>query len=419
MSVKTCGRNERNNNFPHQSNNQKYIIMKSKVVTTMIGAVALTGTAITASAEGAGDFCNSLQNIGKLYKDKSNPYIQEVSVFGRFHAQYAYVDGEDVNGNDFNRDFEEVRRMRAGMQIKAFNGFAVKANINLEDDDKPTGGDRVFGYQNFDQVKFSYKMKNVLGFDELKLTYGRHKIKMGHESHLSSKKIKTVERSAISNKIFDGRFTGLTLAAERGGVEGTLGILSLDDSDFIGNWDAGKALYLSTGFEALQGQMVLDLFYTLDQGDDDNQVGVGYEWAASASWEGNVGSWDLMVNTAFGDNGDQSKEKREGMFYGLVVMPSKFIVEDKVEFVARYQYQGSTEDEGIRMNSRYVRRSEIGSTDVGKGRGNSHQSLYAGLNYYFCGHNSKIMTGVEYEALNAEDGDVTATTLWMAYRMYF
>ncbi|MGJ8657541.1 MAG: porin [Akkermansiaceae bacterium] len=402
--------------------------MENNVVKTIIGAIALSGAAVAGPIDApvvaqpesnSGDFCSTLQNFGMLYNDKSNPFIQEVSVFGRFQGQYAYVDGSDVNGKDFNNDFEEVRRLRAGMKIKAFNGLQIKGNVNLEDDDKPTGGDREFGYQDFDQMKFSYKKKDIMGFDSLELTYGRHKIEIGSQSHTSSKKIKTVERSALSNKIADGRFTGFTLDFERGGLAGTLGFLSLDDSDFIGNWDAGNAIYASTSVEALGGDILFDVFYNMDQGTDDDQIEVGYEWVASAAWNGQVADWDLMVNLVVGDNGEQSNSDREGAFYGLVVMPSKYIIEDKLEFVTRYQFQGSSEEEGVRMNSRYVRRAELGDTDLGGGRGDAHHSIYAGLNYFFCGHNSKIMTGVEYETLTAQDGDVDATTLWLAYRMYF
>ena len=50
---------------------------------------------------------------------------------------------------------------------------------------------------------------------------------------------------------------------------------------------------------------------------------------------------------------------REGNFYGLVVMPSTYLIDDKLEFVARYVYQASEGDEGIRPNSRYFRSPEI------------------------------------------------------------
>ena len=45
------------------------------------------------------------------------------------------------------------------------------------------------------KLTLSYSKSDVLGFDKAGLSYGRHKVAMGHESHTSSKKIKTVERS--------------------------------------------------------------------------------------------------------------------------------------------------------------------------------------------------------------------------------
>ena len=53
----------------------------------------------------------------------------------------------------------------------------------------------------WDELTLSYSKKDVAGFDKAGLSYGRHKVAMGHESHTSSKKIKTVERSPLSNKI--------------------------------------------------------------------------------------------------------------------------------------------------------------------------------------------------------------------------
>ena len=53
-------------------------------------------------------------------------------------------------------------------------------------------------------------------------------------------------------------------------------------------------------------------------------------------------------------------------------------------------------------------------------KGSENHTLYAGLNYYLCGNNSKSSSGCEYETMEQEDGDdADATTLWAAYRMYF
>ena len=127
------------------------------------------------------------------------------------------------------------------------------------------------------------------------------------------------------------------------------------------------------------------------------------------------------VNLAYGDNGGsdyESNPDRQGSFWGVVIMPSTYIIEDKLEFVARYAYQGAEEDEGIRTNSRYFRDNAV-DADINSGRGDSHHSIYLGLNYYLCGHNSKVLLGVEYDKLDTPDGDADATTLWAAYRTYF
>ena len=36
-------------------------------------------------------------------------------------------------------------------------------------------------------------------------------------------------------------------------------------------------------------------------------------------------------------------------------------------------------------------------------RGDSYHSIYAGLNYYLCGNNSKVQVGAEYETLDTTD----------------
>ncbi len=51
--------------------------------------------------------------------------------------------------------------------------------------------------------------------------------------------------------------------------------------------------------------------------------------------------------------------------------------------------------------------------------GDSTFAVYGGLNYYFAGDRSKIMTGVEWETLDKGGDSIDATTLFAAYRMYF
>ncbi|HCC21450.1 MAG TPA: hypothetical protein DEP88_09415 [Verrucomicrobiales bacterium] len=369
-----------------------------------------------------GSWCDGFKTVGKFYSNDNDPFIQELKFFGRLQWQAAHINGDDVNGDSFSDTIDDYRRMRFGAQIKFLNSFKLKGNLNLVDEDAKDGGGREFGYQNWDQLKLSYSKKDVAGFDEVSLTYGRHKVKVGHESHTSSKKIKTVERSPLSNKIYDGRWTGFSLGLERGSWEGTLGYFSQDESEALGSISKGSAFYLSSQHEVGDGSLIFDVFYNVDGSEEEPDAELAnYHWVASLAYERQIANWNLMLNAVYGDNGDsdyQSKTSREGNFYGLVIMPSTYLIEDKLEFAARYTYMASEEDEGIRTNSRYFRAKAHGG-DVNSGRGDSYHSIYAGLNWYLCGQNSKIMVGAEYETLDTPKGDADATTLWTAYRMYF
>lgn len=410
------------------------MIYHNHFVRTIVAASALTGSAWAGGVETApaarhhgGDWCENLKTFGQLYKNEDGQFIQGVKFFGRFQYNYAYINGNDVNGDNFDQSIDEIRRFRLGAEIKFLNGFKLKGNVNLIEDEARSGGGSQLAYQDFDELLLSYTKKDIAGLDAVTFFYGRHKVAIGHESHTSSKKLKTVERSALSNKIYGNRYTGFTLVAERGDWEGAIGYYSLDENDALGSLDNhGHALYVSSRQALAGGALTFDFFYNLasdkPQGSSGgDELGVGYKWVASATYEKKFAGWNLAVNAVYGNNGSTDytgKADRGGSFYGLMVMPSTYLIEDRLEFVARYSYQGSERSEGIRAYSRYFRASVHGG-DVSGGRGDSHHSLYAGLNWYLCDHNSKVQLGIEYDTLETSDGNADATTLWAAYRMYF
>lgn len=399
----------------------KKTLLTGVAATALFTGMGIAGEIATPAVEKK-SYCDCLKTIGSLYKNDQNPYIQEINVTGRVHWQAAYLDAERADGEDFSESYTTWRRVRLGGTVKAFNVLQFKGHANFAKDDDYRGGSHQFGYEDFESAEVGLNFNKAFGldtFDKSFIKYGRFKASVGQEYHTSSKKIKTVERSAVTNKLSNGRYTGVMLEAEKGCWSGSLGYLSLDYSEFIGDWSDGEAVYASSSFDTSYGLAVFDFFINLDDLSDD-EVGIGYQWAGAASLEKEIGRWDLMVVTGVGNN-DSIQNERDGLFWGLVVIPSTYLIEDKLEFVSRYQYQGSDSDEGIRTNSRYFRTDRSGEDIVGSGgRGDEHHSLYAGLNYYFCGHRSKVMTGVEYETIDTGDeGAADATTLWFAYRMYF
>ena len=106
-----------------------------------------------------------------------------------------------------------------------------------------------------------------------------------------------------------------------------------------------------------------------------------YKWATSLSAHYDRDNWGFIADLIYGDNGDIDNlvflRNRQGDFWGVVIMPYYWIIEDKLQAVARYQYAGSQNPRGTRNNSRYARRDHgpVVNTNLvlsGSGRGNEH-----------------------------------------------
>jgi len=380
---------------------------------------------IETPATNPGDWCSWLQSKpGTLYKSKENPFLQSFQIGGRFQYQASYLDGEDVNGRDFNDTYDEYRRVRIETKTEFLQYFSAKIGINLVGDNRNAvgGGELDWGYDTFDEAYFAFDIKKafgVEGLDVLDVNYGRFKFNMTEEVHMSSKDIYTIERSAIANKLYGSpnRATGLVFNAARGAWSATVGLFSgEDDSEFIGGWNDGQVYYLSLGYQYSDVlRFVLDHSQN-DQSGTDDYLGYGWATALNAIYED--GRYGFLGTVVLGENNDAGL--RGGTFHGLVAMPWYWIVEDKLQGVFQYQYAGSSRAQGIRTNSRYVRaQHENPLVNVNGGRGDELHTLYAGLNYHFCGDNLKVMAGIEYAHLDTQRGNMDALTYSMAFRTFF
>jgi len=376
-------------------------------------------------ATNPGDWCSWLQSKpGTLYKSKENPFLQSFQIGGRFQYQASYLDGEDVNGRDFNDTYDEYRRVRIETKTEFLQYFSAKIGINLVGDNRNAvgGGELDWGYDTFDEAYFAFDIKKafgVEGLDVLDVNYGRFKFNMTEEVHMSSKDIYTIERSAIANKLYGSpnRASGLVFNAARGAWSATVGLFSgEDDSEFIGGWNDGQVYYLSLGYQySDELRFVLDHSQN-DQSGTDDYLGYGWATALNAIYED--GRYGFLGTLVLGENNDAGL--RGGTFHGLVAMPWYWIVEDKLQGVFQYQYAGSSRAQGIRTNSRYVRaQHENPLVNVNGGRGDELHTLYAGLNYHFCGDNLKVMAGIEYAHLDTQRGNMDALTYSMAFRTFF
>lgn len=356
-----------------------------------------------------GDWCKTLGDLGSIYdvKKKENPWIQKVELSGRIHYQYGYTDGK-VNDQEFSAGGDELRRFRLGASVRFLGDFYLNAAYDLKE--QGFRMNRTGDPSEWNKLTLAYDFGDVLGVEDLTVGYGLYKVGFGGEENLSSTKIKTIERSMLNNTFDNDRSTGSQVEFTIEKVDFLLGFYTTDSqSGTFGEWSSGKAFHLATEFEAWDGDFLIQGIY---HDRDPNEIDPTFSarWAVSAAYTTEVGNWDLLVDARYG-------EFVEGNVYGLVILPSTFIVEDRVEAVFRYQWAHSTGQQ-LRPNNRNTR-NVTEFEGVRLPRGDNHHSFYAGLNFHLCPKNLNLMTGVEYERFDGDFGHADATTLWTALRLHF
>lgn len=393
---------------------QRFLLLACSVLT--VGPLALKAANFSAKnsdikkEKGPGDWCETLQKFGKLYdvKKKENPYVQKVEIFGRYQQQWAYSDGSD-RARDFSGYGQELRRFRIGASVEFFDRWKIHGRINLEE-----GGvnDTIIKHDDFDELIIRYESKDLFFFNEPMIIYGLTKIDFGGEWYATSKEIKTVERSNLSNIYSPDRATGFFFSAEVEDFDIVLGVFSSREHNYsLAEWDGGRGYFGSVRTKIGKGKLRADILY-VDATEEDDEI-FGFEWATSLSYDKDIGNWNLFVNGTYG-------RFARGDIYGVVVMPSMFIIEDRLEAVFRYQWASSTELQLRSGRSSHTSVRALAEADGVKiSKGDENHTLYTGLNYYFCEDNLKLMAGVEYETLTGGITDTEATTVWGALRFFF
>lgn len=225
----------------------------------LVTVPAMAGDAAPAvTAPNGGDWCTWLKGKpGTLHKDADHPWIQEFLIEGRYQYQVAYLDGTDVNGDDFHSTFDEHRRFRLGTRMKFLNHFGLKTIVNLVGDERCGSGGLDWGYQDFDEAVLSFDIGKAFGsgpFDSVVVNFGREKFVLSHEARVSSTRLFTIERSAISNKVYAGaRPTGFSVEAKTGPWSLAAALYSAGrtggDTGFLSGWHGDHIYWASVGYD--------------------------------------------------------------------------------------------------------------------------------------------------------------------------
>ena len=158
-----------------------------KVLTAFVVAI-LAATAAYAQQpnEESSTYDKIWKSFTEIYNDKSNPVVQKVLFSGRFQYEFARLDSDRGDLDEWN-----IRRLRVGPKITFLENFTLHVEVELN----PQERDPL--YQRFTDfyVQWSRNPKLVV-------TAGKHSVPFTMDGATSSKELLAIDRSNLSNNIW-------------------------------------------------------------------------------------------------------------------------------------------------------------------------------------------------------------------------
>ena len=137
-----------------------------------------------------------LFDYSTLYQSDAG-FIREVSLTGRYHGQWISASSDDDGSlGEFN-EFQS-RRSRIGFEIGILDNITFATEFNVTDSSGSSQGWQEGPF--FNDVDTMLIEIEGDGWD---LWIGKDKFKITREESTSSKRIKTIERSQITNEVVD------------------------------------------------------------------------------------------------------------------------------------------------------------------------------------------------------------------------
>jgi phosphate-selective porin OprO/OprP len=371
-------------------------------ISLLLRAPAVAGDPVAASQKSPPDkeesksFAEQLWSLPVLYKNKDNPFLQELALVGRYQGQWHSTSSH--TGGDAGW---ENRRARLGLEAKFLGAFEFEGEFNLAWGKDNEG--RLF--REVDTAAFKYVPN-----EDFYAIAGKQKVKITQEFATSNNRILTVERSLLVNQVIPDKVGGLVVGNKFGDflIEGGVYSGDLTEEWLLPRFGAGYGFSVRVIYHPSdKSEIRLDYFH--QDGERENIAFETYGNIVSLNSTNKWGRWGLIgdIMLAGGVHGTPD-------VYGVMVMPH-FDITGKLRAVFRYQYASSDAPDGLDLQSRYERVS-IGPGRSGSGR--DYHALYAGLNYYIYGDRLKLMSGLEYASMGG-DANFDAWTLFGGCRLYF
>lgn len=329
--------------------------------------------------------------VTQWYRNDSNPVIQQVLFTGRYHHDFATIDADQGDLDEWN-----VRRMRLGPRVTLFRTFTLHTEIEVN----PQERDPFYLRLTDAYLQWNKSSRAVM-------TFGKQGLPFTNEGATSSRELLTVDRSNVGNNIWFPQeyMPGVSVSgriapwAYRGGVYSS-GAMNREFGEF--NGDYFMLALLGYDFAKRLGvkEALLTGNYVYQHPDRDNTFTRQLEHIVAVHFRFEVDRWGARAEIT-----DAQGYLGQSDMWSLMAMPF-FNVTPKLQAVGRYTYIDSANANGIRFATYESR--------VVPGRGDEYNELYLGANYYFYGHRLKLQTGLQWADMQdrARDGGEYSGVAW-------
>jgi len=343
-----------------------------------LACVAAAGSTVAA------DNPSALENLwghARLYQSTTGP-LREFDLSGRLQLDAAWYDADEGDYDDLR-----WRRFRFGFRAALANHWGTQLEGDFDLNESANDW-----YNRLTDAFVSWHPDATID-----LRFLKHSAGFTLDGATSSKKLLTPERNNLTNNLWFSNeyFMGVSaqgLVAERWHYRA--GFFSADGDPELGFTDGGEFALGSIGYDwadrlGLQTALTrLDYVHNRKNADSDTPE-LSDVLSLVTQWQ--QGRWGLRTDlSAARGYFDQSD------IWGLVVMPT-FNASERFQWVFRYTYLHSTDDNGLELN-RY-------EDAVVSGRGDEYNEAYVGLNLFIYGHRLKWQTGLQYTRMDDAAGD--------------
>lgn len=325
------------------------------------------------------------------YKNDSNPFVQQVLFSGRYQHEFAVIDADQGNLDEWN-----VRRMRLGPRVTLFHTFTLHTEIEVN----PQEHDPFY-------VRLTDAYLQWNKSSRLALTFGKQGVPFTIDGATSSKELLAIDRSNLANNIWFPQeyMPGVSASGRisqwvyRGGVY-SAGAMNREFGEFSGDYFMLALVGYDFAKRLGVKEAVLTGNYVYQHPDADNTFTRQLEHVISIHFKFETDNWGLR-----GELSDAHGYLGQSGMWAFMAMP--FLnVTHHLQAVGRYTRINSDDPNGIRLATYESR--------VVTGRGDEYDELYLGANYYFYGHKLKLQTGLLWADMNdrANDGGEYSGVAW-------